>query len=410
VSGSSGPYEYALGLTSQYLYCGLPLRLDAYSKCSFGCLYCFAKARGGNFSPGILRSLDTEWLGRKLRSVREGKTASLLDEFLARRVPIHFGGMSDPFPPLEARRGISHRTLEILAENDYPTVISTKSALFGSDQYLDTLKRGSFVIQVSVSTSSEQLHRRINIGTPPLCELFASVSKASAKGIPTVCRIQPALPNRTHDVIELIDLAAASGVKHVAVEHLKLAMEKESIETKRLSSILGYDLVTYYRSVGSKRAGREWMLPIGERLPSVLNYRKRVKALGMTFGAADTDLLFLSDGSCCCNASDLLLPNANTFKFTMNEAIRKGMKSNQITFASISAEWRPSRSIKRFVNSKCRTGVTLEDHFRIAWNRNSHGPSMTNFAGVVATDDLDDDGMKIYRVDDNIRLLSALAV
>jgi DNA repair photolyase len=35
-------YSSPLSLTSQFYFCPVPLRLDTYSGCSHGCIYCFA--------------------------------------------------------------------------------------------------------------------------------------------------------------------------------------------------------------------------------------------------------------------------------------------------------------------------------------------------------------------------------
>lgn len=390
-------YRYAIGVTSQFLYCGLPLRLDSYSKCQFGCTYCFAKARGGNFEGGRLKVLDVDMLRRALdRIFNQQRVTSALSEFMSRRIPFHLGGMSDPFPYYEASHGVTKSALHALYEFEYPAVISTKGTLFSRDDYLQILKAGKFVIQFSVSTSDELLHRKINLGTPTLAQIFAAVKIAAREGVPTMCRIQPAIPGRPRDVEELIDRANDAGVKYVAVEHLKLAIENAERESHDLSRALGYDILSRYRASRAERHGREWILPVSERLGPMLSYRERAHARGMKFGAADTDLLFLSDGNCCCNGSDLLLPNVNYYKFTMNEAIKRGKKSGKITFESIAKEWRPTRSIKMFVNSNSRNGSTAEEHLRAAWNKISHGPSLTSFAGVKATQDIDSEGMVVY--------------
>ena len=103
------PYRYSLSLTTQFYFCSLPLRLDSYSRCQFGCHYCFAKARGGNTASGKITAADPDRLERRLERVAGGRVASVVDEFLVERQALHFGGMSDPFMPLErtAQRSLS---------------------------------------------------------------------------------------------------------------------------------------------------------------------------------------------------------------------------------------------------------------------------------------------------------------
>src|SRR5207302_9794573 len=101
-----------------------PLRLDSYGSCLYACEYCFASARGGKRIGKGLKLADPGSLGRALAGAQA--TNSVVSQFLAKRQPIHFGGMSDPFPPVEAKIRVSLRILEILADHGYPTVISTK--------------------------------------------------------------------------------------------------------------------------------------------------------------------------------------------------------------------------------------------------------------------------------------------
>src|SRR5437867_3738838 len=95
-------YRYALSFTSQFYYCGLPLRLDSYSRCHFNCLYCFASARGGERGYRSLRTADPAGLRKRLERLTKKGPRSVIEELLLQGQPIHFGGMSDPFIPLEA--------------------------------------------------------------------------------------------------------------------------------------------------------------------------------------------------------------------------------------------------------------------------------------------------------------------
>ena len=38
-----------MAMTQQFRHCGNPFRIDTYKGCDFGCRYCFANCRGGNF-------------------------------------------------------------------------------------------------------------------------------------------------------------------------------------------------------------------------------------------------------------------------------------------------------------------------------------------------------------------------
>jgi len=51
--------------------------------------------------------------------------------------------------------------------------------------------------------------------------------------------------------------------------------------------------------------------------------RAHVKSQGMSFGAADSDLLHWSDGNVCCSAVDLL-GMGNGMRFNFLTAVRRG--------------------------------------------------------------------------------------
>ena len=42
-------YKNPICITQQFRFCGNPFRIDMYRGCDFGCQYCFANARQGNF-------------------------------------------------------------------------------------------------------------------------------------------------------------------------------------------------------------------------------------------------------------------------------------------------------------------------------------------------------------------------
>src|SRR5262249_11892396 len=82
--------------------------------------------------------------------------SSLSLELLARRIPIHLGGMSDPFSPLEHKTGTTLALLKLLRDHGYPTIVSTKGLIAAERPYLDILGADNFVIQYSVTCASDE--------------------------------------------------------------------------------------------------------------------------------------------------------------------------------------------------------------------------------------------------------------
>ena len=55
-----------LNVSSKFAICGLPIRVDTYKTCSFGCRYCFANYRKIMEFEKKLQIANLDWLERKL--------------------------------------------------------------------------------------------------------------------------------------------------------------------------------------------------------------------------------------------------------------------------------------------------------------------------------------------------------
>ena len=391
-------YRYALSITSQFPFCSIPFRLDSFSSCQFACRYCFAAARGGYTGQSRIQTADPKALERRLNRLSSGQTPrSVIEEMLAARVPLHFGGMSDPFMAKERTSRITLQYLKVLQKHRYPTVVSTKSNLCSEDPYIGVLRDGDFIVQLSLSTIDDELGRSLDVGVPLPSERIRVVEKLAAAGIPTMCRIQPLIPSRENDAFRVIDATLRAGAKHISVEHLKLPIENRSKTVDRMSAIIGVDLRREYSSAAAQRVGREWIIPADHRLQRILEFRERAWAQGATFGAADCDLLPLSDGHSCCSGIDLH-GMQSPYRFTFTQAIKKA-KRGRVEFASIEDEWRPQGSIGQFVNSNSRiASAPVEDYVREAWNGRPNSLSPASFYGVSASGRLDKSGLRIYAI------------
>ena len=392
-------YQHALAITSQFPFCSIPFRLDSFSECQFSCRYCFASSRGGFTGERHIRVAEPTLLDRRLCFLASNEPRSIIDELLAARVPLHFGGMSDPFMPMERRTRTTLAFLRVLQKHRYPTIISTKSTLCAEAPYIQLLSSGSFHIQVSIPIAADSLGRVLDAGAPAPSARFNLLSALRRAGIRTTCRIQPILPTYEHEAFKIVKLATDAGAQHLAFEYLKLPIEANSPVVRRLVASLGHDFVANYRTLHSTRIGREWVLPANVRLPHILELRRAVWSSGLTFGAADNDLLPLSDGYSCCSGADLLGFDT-TYRFTYTQAVHAA-KQGVIRFSDIAHEWRPTRTIQRFINSRSRyKSSSVEEYIRTRWNGRNNGPSPEMFYGINRTPDYDDAGLSIYRITD----------
>lgn len=412
-----GAYEEALSVTSQFYYCGLPLRLDTYSKCLFQCKYCFAHARGGSRPDDRYGAVQVQALAQRLKRVAGGKVRSVMDDFISRRQPIHFGGMSDPFSPQERLHRVTLDLLKMFRSEEYPLVLSTKSCDFLQDEYLAHIAAKNVVLQVSLCDLDERLLAKVDRGTPTPKQRLAALRTAVECGAKTMVRIQPLLPSREGQLADLIGECAVHGATHIALEHLKVPVEASYEGTRILSDALGFDVLQHYKARGAKRVGREWVLPVDQRLHCTLEARTLANSLGMTFGAADNDLLWLSDGGCCCSGVAHYPGFESYHRFTFTEAIRKALVLDQRIFRR-HLEDTPVAvgTMSHHVNSKSRIsvndgpGAQISDYIDCNWMGSPAGPCPTMFHGVFDTGEVDEKGFKIYDMEPKLRSLAQTGV
>jgi len=213
-------------------------------------------------------------------------------------------------------------------------------------------------------------------------------------------------PGREHEIDALVKLASQSGVRHYALEFLKVGIE-DTPRRRQLFASFPY-LEDSYKLESRIRMGREWMLPVHARLGWAREARSAAHRLGLTFGAAGTDLLPLSDGQACCSGADLLLPDAGRlFSRNFLTSVRRA-KGGVISHGSIARLWSPSRSVAKFINSDSRiaeSGAPIGDYVDRNWNGRNNGPSPEMFYGVVPTGRSDRRGFALYKIEPWLKAL-----
>jgi DNA repair photolyase len=407
-------YTTPLSLTSQFFFCGLPLRLDSYRGCAFQCSFCYARYRGGNSPDPNILPADPNTLYRTFeRASCEDIEAGTIGQFLRHRVPIHFGGMSDPFQPAESRFGVTRRFLETLRDFSYPTVISTRSTEVASAPYLALLADMPFVvIQFSFVSTRNKISERFEPHSPTPDRLLAAMEVLSRRGLPVTCRWQPYVPGFSESAAEFVRRVGDAGARHVAIEHLKLPVERRHPLWPVLMSGSGIDLDAYYKSAGARLEGREKVLPPAAKLPAILALRSAAREYGLSFGVADNEFQYLSDYGCCCSGVDRFPGFDGWFKHQFAHAVRLS-RGNVIQYGSIARYWTPTHSVDRWVNSHSRIedgerAGLLKEHIRSRWNEASSPLGPGSFYGVDTTDEFTSSGHRIYRWNESGRNLLEL--
>ena len=259
---------------SQIILCDLPVRFDTYKGCSHGCKYCFALRNGDNLKiePGERAPAIRKWIAGK----RNGETA-----WCDWDIPLHWGGMSDPFQPVEKEMRISFECLKVFAETGYPFVVSTKgTGLLVTAEYLELLKRCNCVVQVSlVSPQFDALEP----GAPSFEERLADLAKIAPCVKRVIIRVQPYVHEVFGDLLQNIPRYAASGVYGITIEGIKY----------------------FQKRPGFVKCGADFVYPRHVLERDFLQIRDKCRESGLHFFCAENRLRSLGESLCCCGIAGL---------------------------------------------------------------------------------------------------------
>jgi DNA repair photolyase len=390
-SSAQRHFTNPVSITSQFPFCGLPLRLDTYAGCAFRCSYCFARYRAeATFGSDYVRPANPETIKKIFRFAidLERFPEGVVAQCLRRRMPIHFGGMSDGFQPAERKHRVTEAALRVLARYQYPTVISTRGVLVAESPYIDLLRAiGAVVVQFSFSTTKDSVARVVEPYATPPSLLLQTMETLAAKGITVTCRWQPYIPGVSEAPDEFVSKVVSAGARHIALEHLKLAMEKEHPLWRQLTRSVGGNPYDEFAKRGMRRDGREYVLLPEAKLDIILETARLARLHGVSFGSADNEFQYLSDSACCCSGVDQFLGFENWFKHQIGYAVRQ-CRGKKITYGSIAREWIPSGSVDWYVNPNSRLSArlgrkaTMKDHIKAKWDSLIAPGSPSSFYGV----------------------------
>jgi DNA repair photolyase len=399
-------YKHFATISSQVYFCSSPIRLDSYNRCQFGCTYCFSRNRSLDTSNPGLKIASAEAFEKRLARIAKGNIRSAFDEFLASRVPIQLGGLQDPFSGLELKHGVTLELLQILRSYNYPTIVSTKSALPAKEPYLSLLQSMNVLVRFSAAGVREECRKRLEIGCPSMDETLDTVSCLSTRGIPVSLRVQPVVPGHEEAALAIAERAANAGAQHISFEYLKIGTEERQQTINRVSAIVGTDIWRIMSERGITRVGRDYTLS----LPAKSDFLRRAKQVcrdaGVKFGAGDTEFIHLSDGVGCCNGSAYFLKNCTQFRSNFVGVLSRRRKGDKIYFSDLERYWQPKLNVHRYLTTDSR-GRSSNKRFSSwmsllarRWNggRSPYSPSF--FFGVKWCGDYDGRGYKIYEVED----------
>ena len=181
--------------------------VNPYLGCQHGCSYCYArfmKRFTGHAEPWG-QFVDVKVNAAELLRVEVQRK---------RRGTVWVSGVCDPYQPLEARYGLTRACLSILAENDWPVAVQTRSPLILRD--VDILEAArELEAGLTVTTADDGVRRLFEPHAPPIAERLRALEELHRQGIRTYAMIAPLLPGA-----EALPEALEGKVDYVLVDRM----------------------------------------------------------------------------------------------------------------------------------------------------------------------------------------------
>ena len=258
---------------TQVCICDLPVRYDTYVGCTHDCRYCFVQRKVDISKVEFGESLVS--LKKFIEGERESTT-----RWCDWDIPIHFGGMSDPFQPAEAVHKRTLQALELFAESKYPVVISTKGRLCIQEPWLSKLKQMNVVMQISAACSQ---YDKLEKGATTFEERL-KMMKILSESVPRVIvRCQPYLHECFNEIKKNIERFAAAGVYGVIFEAMKFVKKKP----------------------GLVKVGGDYTYPLDVLTNDFKILRDECHKYGLKFYSGENRLRTMGDSLTCCGIDGL---------------------------------------------------------------------------------------------------------
>jgi len=210
--------------------------INPYRGCEHGCVYCYARPAHAflGHSPG----LDFE-----TKLYFKPEAARLLTAELSRKgyspAPIHIGGDTDPYQPLERRLRVTRQVLEVLDRFGHPCTLISKSNLIVRD--LDLLgpmaARGLARAAISITSLDRRLARSMEPRAATPQRRLDAIRQLTAAGVPTTVMFAPVIPGlNDHELEAVLEAAAAAGAVSAGSIMVRLPLEIAGLFEEWLAS------------------------------------------------------------------------------------------------------------------------------------------------------------------------------
>ena len=253
--------------------CLYAFEVDTYGRgCVHDCVYCYAKDQlemHGFWNRPIPFPCDITQIWKVFYTVFETNKNSKWRKILEQRIPIRIGSMSDSFMQMDRKYKVTLEFLKILKHYNYPYIIFTRSDLVAHDSYIEQMDKDLCSIQMSISSTNDELNKLIEPGAPSAKRRLRALEKLVKAGFWTTVRINPLFPiypngfftdpNYDHSKdspkfdyfsFEMIDEIADHGVQSILTGFVRLS----GFGLNNISKVTGTDLREFFGEKKFKRS------------------------------------------------------------------------------------------------------------------------------------------------------------
>jgi DNA repair photolyase len=285
-----------LQVSSKFAICGLPIRVDTYRTCSFGCEYCFSNCRSIMKTSDVLQIGNIDSVERKLDKIFNKKKIikdNFLEVLISNNYTWHCGGMSDPFQPIEQELNITKDLIDVTAKYNIHILFSTKS----DNLYNCNLNPELHTFQLSVTNIENRKDFEPNVAD--IDSRYKLYRYLKDNGFKVGIRIQPFIPNVTN--LNIIDKFIDAD--NFTIEGLKLLPSNKEYLLEK----------TNLKSSDFTQMGLLNLKP-EIRLELYKPFIKKLEENNIQYSIADNDLHQYGTNKCCCG--DSLINKSTEFNNT----------------------------------------------------------------------------------------------
>jgi DNA repair photolyase len=188
---------------------GIKYTMNLYRGCQHQCIYCDSRSecyRIENFADVLVKVNAIDLLKKELPRKRVKGT-------------IGTGSMSDPYLPLEAERRLTRQALEVIAQQQFPVHVITKSDRVTRDiDLLREISRIYAAVSFTITTADDDLGKKLEPGAPIVSRRLVAMQQLAEAGIMTGVMLMPVLPfleDNADNIAAIVTRAHECGASYI---------------------------------------------------------------------------------------------------------------------------------------------------------------------------------------------------